>query len=382
MDRIDTDKIKTALDLRDVAAQHTTLRPWAAGELAGPCPKCGGTDRFHVKADWFYCNQCWPYDNDQSHDAIGFMQWLDGCGFVEACHKLSNGDLPAASTRRQPDKPKPKACRSEAWQREARDTIKRAVAVLDSDAGKPGRDYLAGRSIQQDTWRAFGMGYDPAKWHTGWQRKAGAVVIPWVIGDKVAAIKYRFVEAEHKADRFRSTSGGEQSLFGLQNIGKHRDTLILCEGEFNAMSLWQAVRDLGRGDVDVVSFGSEGGAIHEQGLKLARKYRRVIVWADDANTAREAARTMGARGLKSPEGQDANDLLRACLLTEFVELALQRFGTDRARPWVAVTLILPGDTPLGLPAGKWHRLRSGEIKATYTRDELETALTVARAVTL
>lgn len=52
---------------------------------------------------------------------------------------------------------------------------------------------------------------------------------------------------------------------------------------------------------------------------------------------------------------------------------------DGIKTWAAVTLILPGDTPLGLPAGKWHRLRSGEVNATYTRDELEWALTAGLA---
>jgi len=377
MDKIDTDRIKTAIDLRDLAAQHTTLRPWAVGELAGPCPKCGGTDRFHVKADWAYCNQCWPYDNGKAHDAIAFVAWLDGCGFVEACHKLSNGDLPAATTtRRQPDKPKAKACHSEAWQRDAKDTVARAATVLDTDAGKPGRDYLEGRGIHRDTWQAFGVGYDPAKWHSGWQRKAGAVVVPWLVGDQYTAIKYRFVDAADKPDRFTSKGGGEQSLYGTPLVGEHRGTLILCEGELNAMSIYQAIHEPGRGDVDVVSFGSEGGAIHDLALKLARKYKRVIVWADQAGIARNAARVIGAHGMKSPGGQDANDLLQAGLLAEFMGLALQRLGPDQAKPWGAVTLILPGDTTLGLPAGKWHKLRGGEVKVTYTRDELEAALQV------
>ena len=52
---------------------------------------------------------------------------------------------------------------------------------------------------------------------------------------------------------------------------------------------------------------------------------------------------------------------------------------SQSHNWKTVTLILPAGTPLGLPAGKWHRLRSGEVKAIYTRDELEAALTASRA---
>ena len=379
MDKFDTEAIKAANDCRDLAAQHTTLRPWSAGELAGPCPKCGGTDRFHVKQDWAYCNVCWPADKGTSHDVIAFGMWLWDCDFTSACQRLSNGTPPAAgTTRRQPAK-KSKACHTEAWQREAAEDVRRAVAVLDSDAGKPGRDYLEKRGIHRDTWEAFGVGYSPAVWHSNWKRKAGAVAIPWLECDKYTAIKYRFPEAGDKADRFRHKSGGDPGLCGLPLAGDLLDTLILVEGEVNAMSIWQVVRDLGRRDVDVVSFGSESGAIHEQALTLAKQYRRVIVWADKADRARQAIQSIGehAHGLQSPENLDANDLLQAGLLAEFVGLALQKFAPPALN--YKVTLILPGDTPLGLPAGNWHKLRSGEIKATYTRHELETALFVGRA---
>lgn len=382
MGKIDTEKLKTAVDLRDLAGQHTTLRTWSAGELAGPCPKCIGEDRFHVKADWWFCNQCRPFDDGQPHDAIAFVQWLHGCDFREACYRLGGGDLPpATATRRQSEKKpdKPKAWCGDDWQVEAKDTVTRAVAVLDTDAGKAGRDYLEGRGLRAETWQAFRLGHDPAKWHSGWERKAGAVVMPWVIEGKYTAIKYRFLEVKDKADRFRAKGGSEQSLFGLPLVGGHRDTLILCEGELNAMSLWQAVHDLGRGDnVDAVSFGSESGA-GDQALNLARKYRRVIVWADKGDIARDAARAMGAMGLKSPEGHDANDLLIAGVLAEFMALALERLVSEQPRKWKTVTLILPGDTPLGLPEGKWRRLENGEIEAIITPDELETALFVARA---
>lgn len=90
MSKIDARKLNTAVDLRDLVGQHTTLTKWATDELAGPCPKCGGEDRFHVKDDWFYCNQCYPYDNGESHDAIGFVMWLMETEKGPVCF-LSNG---------------------------------------------------------------------------------------------------------------------------------------------------------------------------------------------------------------------------------------------------------------------------------------------------
>lgn len=50
-------------DLIELAGRYTQLRK-ASGtkEWEGPCPKCGGRDRFHVKADAFFCRQCHPSD--------------------------------------------------------------------------------------------------------------------------------------------------------------------------------------------------------------------------------------------------------------------------------------------------------------------------------
>ena len=48
--------------------------------------------------------------------------------------------------------------------------------------------------------------------------------------------------------------------------------------------------------------------------------------------------------------------------------------------WGEVTLDLPPGTRLALPRGKWQRLDDGTIRATFTRQELETALALQDAV--
>ena len=55
-----------------------------------------------------------------------------------------------------------------------------------------------------------------------------------------------------------------------------------------------------------------------------------------------------------------------------------RFLLEREQPatWDTVTLSLPGNTPLAVPADpeRWERDADGCIIATYTRDELKTAV--------
>src|SRR5215472_12128063 len=72
-------------------------------ERNGPCPKCGGDDRFaiNVKKQLFNCRGC-----KVGGDIIDFVRWLDGVGFIEACTTLAgpppkNGkDYTAAEPRR------------------------------------------------------------------------------------------------------------------------------------------------------------------------------------------------------------------------------------------------------------------------------------------
>ena len=52
------------------------LRKESTNSLCGPCPKCGGDDRFVYKTDSgrFFCRQC----NPKGGDVINFYAWLEG----------------------------------------------------------------------------------------------------------------------------------------------------------------------------------------------------------------------------------------------------------------------------------------------------------------
>ena len=54
-------------------------------EKSGPCPKCGGEDRFAIntKKQVWNCRQC-----DVGGDVIKLVEHLDNCGFVDACTTL------------------------------------------------------------------------------------------------------------------------------------------------------------------------------------------------------------------------------------------------------------------------------------------------------
>jgi phage/plasmid primase-like uncharacterized protein len=71
------------------------LKRIAANEYAGPCPRCGGTDRFSVntKKRVFNCRS-----NDESGgDVIDMVRYVTGCSFIEACEFINGEPRPDRS---------------------------------------------------------------------------------------------------------------------------------------------------------------------------------------------------------------------------------------------------------------------------------------------
>jgi phage/plasmid primase-like uncharacterized protein len=73
--------------------------------LAGPCPRCGGKDRFavHLGKGVFHCRGC----GGKGGDAIAFVQFLDACGFREAVEILTGSRTPIENPTKPPTLPAP-----------------------------------------------------------------------------------------------------------------------------------------------------------------------------------------------------------------------------------------------------------------------------------
>jgi hypothetical protein len=321
---IDTVQIKQRTDLRELVELHTTLSKCARREWAGACPKCGGTDRLHVNDDgWWMCRKCHP----KRADVIEFVMWLEGCNFKSACAGLGGPGLPdhvlteppAAMQARRP-------WADPAWQAAARQELARSIERLEAPEGEAGRAYLLQRGIQSATWQAWGLGY-ATPWHAQRGANLPAIVVPWRGRGTLKALQYRFFAPEiDKSGRFRQRAGGERTIFGSDLLGRHFQTLVCVEGELNALSIWQTARNMDLQTLDVVSFGSEGSVTNPKLLELAGRYRHVLIWADEEEWVRRCLRALPeARGLKSPDGRDANDLLLLGILDAFLQRALSRF---------------------------------------------------------
>jgi 5S rRNA maturation endonuclease (ribonuclease M5) len=106
--------------------------------------------------------------------------------------------------------------------------------------------------------------------------------------------------------------------------------LVICEGELNALSIWQVAHE---GRADVLSLGSESQHITDAMLKAISEYRRVIVWMDKADKLAELrGRIPGATGIASPHSMDANDCLQKGTLQPMIaDLRLRACKDDAER---------------------------------------------------
>lgn len=311
------------------------------GYHVGACPFCGGRDRFTVKhtkdGDRWHCRQC---GDGKYHTAIDYIMRRYGCDFKTALQTLG-GDVQKTVTPRKvtPIPPKPIQIPPQEWQAGAWREVDAASDALLSDAGLSARTWLVSRALLPSTWIAWHLGfmfaYDPIA-----KRKRPAITIPWYDmdagGEVITAVKYRFIDSDPnpKALRYSCKTGSKfDAPFGLWSAmpGIHH-TLLLIEGEFNCLSVWQCQP----AGLSVLSFGSEGGGDIRALKAIARRYQNVFVSADDLWTnPKQIQRAKELRTLISGKGralrsvkqsevkQDANQLLQDGNLPAFLSHVLK-----------------------------------------------------------
>jgi len=327
IDKEQIQDVKERFDLVSYAGQRSELRKVAAGEWAGPCPMCGGDDRFHVRADGWFCRHC---KNEPWQDAIELVKALENCSFADAMSRMAGNAFALPSEQRRPVGSPSKKEQPADWAAKAGALLATAQEALYSEKDTRGAEYLTRRGLTPATWRRFGLGYQPhcalpGTWNADTKEctyePQPAILMPWYAGRRLVALRYRFLDSHTYPDarggettnkqgaRYGSEFAGR--VFGGQSMARaceDKRTLIVCEGEINAMSIYQVA---GETKADVLSLGSESQRLTPAMAAYARRFRHVIAWADRPEVAKGLMEDLpGAYGVASPGGQDANDLLR------------------------------------------------------------------------
>lgn len=327
--------LRETVSCEDVIARlapHVTLRKNGAG-LCGPCPFCGGDDRFYITPDrsGAACTHC----HDRRMDSVGLAAWILDCTMHEAVDVLS-GHKPYSQLPAPPATPKTRRTDEDnaynaTWRSkvagEAQDRHYRLQA--DATGAASARSYLLSRGLAPDTWQAFTVGYQEKTHVTGTQRTAPAISWPVCTQDgSTYGVKYRFLEAQDtgadKPLRYTMRKGSvlrdTDALFGAQllyaDATRRYRALVFCEGEINAMSIWQACNVAG---VDVLSFGSEAQTeLPPWAIDYASGYGCAIVWLDaedkSAKVASQLRHLPHVARLRSPLRENVKADANACLV--------------------------------------------------------------------
>ena len=96
---IPAEDIERARDanILEVAQRYTKLKRSTSVEWEGPCPVCGGKNRFasNDRKNTWNCRGC-----KKGGDTISLVMRAEGCGFVEAIEKLTDGAWRPSAPRR------------------------------------------------------------------------------------------------------------------------------------------------------------------------------------------------------------------------------------------------------------------------------------------
>lgn len=322
---IDTLTLKQSNDCRLIAAKYTELRKVNAHESHGPCPFCGGRDRFVVKADGWFCRPGQGHCG-QTGDTIKLIMLKERVDFLEACQMLGSDYLSGSAPTQPSASPEPPRQADMSWYAWRMEAGHDMFMSSNSHIAKWCRDYWLSRGFTMKTAERFKIAFQPEVLLPNSSQGEPAIAIPWLDKNgELQAVKYRYLETHTYTDNdgevceCKNTSRGSMRghVFGWQGFSGARDIFILTEGELNACATWQAFGD----QVDVLSAGAQGMIAKPSVdiIRLASQYKYRLVWADEAEIAEKAAALIdGFAIVSSVIGYDAADVLQAGKLKFFL----------------------------------------------------------------
>jgi hypothetical protein len=320
-----------SVDLAAILSQRRIKLAGRSQNLTGPCPLCGGTDRFavHLGKQLFNCRGC----GGRGRGAVSLVQFLDRSDFLSAIEHITGEPLTRAGQNNREGDPErerrmaqwraqvdqERQAREDAARRDEQQKLLRAASIWDAArpiTGTRGADYLIGRGIVlADAPDSGGLRWHPA--------------CPFEIGTAPCIIA-RFTDAVSGAPRGihrRPITGGKPKTLGPISGGvirlwpdeKVELELVLGEGVETTLAAATRVRHRG---MPLRPAWAAGCASNMANFPILTGIERLILLVDnDASGAGQRAAASCARRwaavgrsvvLLTPNtpGADFNDLVR------------------------------------------------------------------------
>lgn len=237
------------------------------------------------------------------------------CGIDPHAHVVSRVVSPPAPPEPLQEPP------GEAWQSMAWGFVLWSEDQLWEPGGAMAREYLAKRGLQEETLRAWHIGWNPQLWKrdgTTWGLNADPVwlhpgiVIPHISAEGLLwGVKIRVFDNDAPVTKagmkYRGPRGGagRGMIFG-ERLFALRKALLLVEGEFDALLAWQEAGDL----CDVGTLAGARKRVHPLALATIAQYCRIYgVLDDDAagDKGREMLAQIARVTVVQPPAHDLTD---------------------------------------------------------------------------
>lgn len=318
-------------DLLTLIQQDTQIKRVAnthGGEYAGPCPFCGGRDRFRVwpnhpcgSGRW-WCRQC-----KRSGDKVAYLVERGALTIAQAAairetqRAIPTGrSIPVQEAPLQWAEPP-----SSVWQARAMQFVAYTESQLEDSQSRP-RQELYKWGLKDETIRAWRLGWnpndlydEPARW--GLQGKRiylpRGITIPHFADQQLWGVKIRRYEGWRVAvtpkyiQPRRNDIDDEtlrDTLFGVDKLSGQSSYLLLTEGEKDCLLAWQTLRDL----VDIASICGATRPFPMRWLSFLLAYQAIFVAYDTdpaglAGAARLQTWASCIYSIQVPDGYDLVD---------------------------------------------------------------------------
>lgn len=308
----DLDAIKSEIYIMDLIDNVQSLKRIAStdgGEFAGPCPFCGGKDRFHVqpqKNRWF-CRQC----SEGWGDVISYAKKMwPHLTFPEICEKLGGSKKTTPYIKHQKTSI-PASSPPATWQ----STMAKAISEFENDlwknSGSEALDYLHSRGLKDQTIQQFRLGYSCGKKYDDLWIQRG-ITIPCIANEecwylKISLLPGQFIRCKCQdqvkarercpkcgtVNKYRGVNGNRtNAIFNADKIIGEKN-VIFCEGEFDCMIATQELANT----IPAATFGSTTNIpdLGPWGPYLLCLQNGLIIYDNDKNNA-------GQKGAKAIRG--------------------------------------------------------------------------------
>ncbi|MBM4287460.1 MAG: zinc-binding protein [Deltaproteobacteria bacterium] len=279
------------VELKRVATTH-------GGEYAGPCPWCGGRDRFRVwpEEGRYWCRGC-----GKAGDDVQYLREYRGLSFPDAWKLAGRGPLPASPEYKTSQgglgagpktsqggpgkvdwKPESLSLPGEQWQGMAEKLVDFAASRLTMGD----REFFGMRGLTPATINEARLGYwpkncyrDRSAWGLpekivdGHKRDLwipAGLVIPHFIKDQVVRVRVRRYEGE---PRYYILPGSSMVPMVLGGEGS---VIAVVESELDGLLLWQDCGDL----AGIIALGSAQARPDRTAADILQKAKLILIALD------------------------------------------------------------------------------------------------------